>query len=162
METKYNNNNMHTDSLEIGVEFQDFVIELLANRLGLVLSIFQSKKYQYNMGETVQGVEIKYDARSTGDCTYYENDQTDNVVIEIGEKTNKGNLEFVNSGILRGDNTWIYIVGNYHQIWIFSKKMLLLLYKSGRYREVVTLPTVKNMMLPVLDADKYCAKKITF
>jgi hypothetical protein len=44
--------------------------------------------------------------------------------------------------------------------WIFSKKILQYLYKSGRYKEH-ELPTIKKFYLPITEADKYCAKKIT-
>lgn len=159
---KYNGNCVHEDSLNIGHEFQDFIIEYLVKNLGISISIFQSKKYQFNIGETVQGVEIKYDARSTGDCTYKECKATGNVGIEVAEKTKASNNNFIESGIYRNDNTWLYIVGNYNCAWIFSKNLLKILHKSNKYKTIETLPTMKSMLLPVTEADKYCAKKIIF
>lgn len=160
METNYKGNCVHNDTLSIGHEFQDFIIEYLCKNLGISISVFQSKKYQFNIGETVQGVEIKYDARSTGDCTYYECKPTGNVGIEVGEKTKEHNIVFVPSGIFRNDNTWLYIVGNYDMAWIFSKNILILLHNSNKYKVIQTLPTIKTMLLPIKDADNYCAKKI--
>lgn len=162
METKYKGNCVHTDSLQIGQEYQDFIIEYLCKNLGISISIFQSKKYQYNIGETVQGVEIKYDARSTGDCTYKECKATGNVGIEVAEKSRASNDNFVSSGIYRNDNTWMYIVGNYHCAWIFSKSILKILHKSDKYKTIDTLPTMRSMLLPIDEADKYCAKKLIF
>jgi hypothetical protein len=154
--------NNYVEKLEIGHEFQDFVIEKLIKELGIAISIFQSKKYQFNKGESLQGVEIKYDARSTGDCTYKECKKTGNVGIEVAEKTNKDNVNWVNSGIYRLDNSWLYIVGNYDCIWVFGKKHLILMHQKNIYKEYATLPTMKTMLLPIEDADKYCLKKIVF
>jgi hypothetical protein len=43
------------------------------------------------IGESLQGYEIKYDARSTGDCTHGYCKATNNVAIEVYEKTNANN-----------------------------------------------------------------------
>lgn len=156
----YVGNSTHENTLEIGHEFQDFVVEKLINELGISISIFQSKKYQFTKGESLQGVEIKYDARSTGDCTYKECKATNNVAIEVAEKSNKNNFNWIRSGIYRLDNSWLYIVGNYQNIWVFGKKHLVLMHQSGKYKEIQTLPTLKTMLLPIEYADKYCLKKI--
>jgi hypothetical protein len=158
----YQGNNSYVNSLEIGHEFQDFVVEKLAKQLGISISIFQSKKYQFTEGETLQGVEIKYDSRSTGDCTYKECTPTGNVGIEVSEKSNKNNLNWIPSGIYRRDNTWLYIVGNYQNIWIFGKKDLILLHEKNIYNVCQTLPTIKTMLLPISEADKLCLKKLIF
>jgi hypothetical protein len=160
--TFYSGNSVHTDTLSVGAQFQDFIMDQSIKKLGLALSIYQSKKYQYTYGESRQGFEIKYDARSTGDCTYYDNTATGNVGIEVAEKTHKQNYEWVPSGIYRNDNTWMYVVGNYHQAWFFSKKILKMLHESNRYRTCNTLPTIQTMLLPLEDADKYCAIKLQF
>lgn len=159
---KYEGNCIHSDTLNIGQEYQDYIVEYLSKNMGIAISLFQSKKYQYKIGETVQGVEIKYDARSTGDCTYNECKPSGNVGIEVAEKTKASNNNFIDSGIYRNDNTWLYIVGNYHCAWIFSKNLLRILHNSGKYKTIATLPTIKTMLLPIKDADKYCAKKLIF
>lgn len=156
----YQGNTTHQNTLEIGHEFQDFVVEKLIIELGISISIFQSKKYQFNKGESLQGVEIKYDARSTGDCTYKECKATGNVGIEVAEKTNKNLNYWVKSGIYRLDNSWLYIVGNYQNIWVFGKKHLVLMHQKNIFKEIETLPTIKTMLLPIKEADKYCLKKI--
>lgn len=155
-------NIIYNKNLNIGHEFQDFVVEKLAKELGVSVSIFQSKKYQFNRGESLQGVEIKYDARSTGDCTYKESVATWNIGIEVAEKTNSNNYNWIDSGIYRLDNSWIYIIGNYHQIWIFGKKDLIRFHKENKYYVRETLPTIKTMLMPVEDADEYCLKKLVF
>lgn len=148
-------NSGYDNSLEKGNMFEDFVcIELAKNNI--ILQNINSKKFQYETGENLQGFEIKYDARCTG-CN--NTMATNQLSIEIAEKSKADNIYFVPSGIYRSDNSWLYIQGNYHQFWIFSKSILILLHKTNRYKEH-ELPTVRKFYLPLLDADRYCAKKI--
>ena len=153
---------IHNNSLEVGQEFQDFIVEQLCLQAGVAVSIFQSKKYQYTRGESLQGVEIKYDARSTGCNKYRECKASGNVAIEVAEKARASNPIFAPSGIYRKDNTWLYVVGNYHQAWIFGKQTLIRAHKSGRYRTIPTLPTIQTMLLPIKVADVICEKKLLF
>lgn len=156
MEISYQEKNSgHKDSFEIGNQFQDFVCIELA-KYGLILQNINSKKFQYETGENLQGFEIKYDARCTGDNNTVATNQ---LSIEIAEKTKGTNDFYVPSGIYRGDNAWMYIQGNYQMFWIFPKKLLVLLHKMRKYQEH-ELPTIKKYYLPINDADKYCAKKI--
>lgn len=158
----YAGNTYHTNTLEIGQEFQDFIVERMAKDMGISISLYQSKKYQFDKGESLQGVEIKYDARSTGDCTYKQCKASGNVAIEVAEKSKPSMPSFTPSGIYRRDNTWLYIVGNYQCAWVFSKKTLQLMHASGIYNIAQTLPTLQTMLLPIADADKYCSKKLVF
>ena len=149
------NNSGHIDSFEVGNEFQDFVCIELAKQ-GIILQNINSKKFQFNVGENLQGFEIKYDARCTGDRGTIATNQ---LSIEIAEKTRADNSKFVPSGIYRNDNSWLYIQGNFKTFWIFSKKLLILLHFSRRYKEH-ELPTIKKFYLPLEDADRFCAKKV--
>ena len=149
------NNSGHIDSFEVGNEFQDFVCIELAKQ-GIILQNINSKKFQFNVGENLQGFEIKYDARCTGDRG---TTATNQLSIEIAEKTRADNSKFVPSGIYRNDNSWLYIQGNFKTFWIFSKKLLILLHFSRRYKEH-ELPTIKKFYLPLEDADSFCAKKV--
>jgi hypothetical protein len=156
MVTNYNEaNSGHSNSLEVGNQFEDFVCIELAKR-GIILQNIHSKKFQYNTGENLQGFEIKLDNRCTG-CN--NTAPTNQLSIEIAEKTKKENKDFVPSGIYRSDNSWLYIQGNYDVFWIFSKKMLKGLHKSNKYNEH-KLDTIVKFYLPIEDADKYCANKI--
>jgi len=158
METKYpKENSGHYDSFQKGQNFEDFVCIQLSKQ-NIILQNISSRKFQYETGENLQGFEIKYDARCTGDNG---TKATNRLSIEIAEKTKSENLIFVNSGIYRSDNSWLYIQGNYNTLWIFAKKILVLLHKSKRYEEA-ELPTVRKFYLPIEEADKYCAKKINF
>ncbi|MBK7381674.1 MAG: hypothetical protein IPJ03_22300 [Ignavibacteriales bacterium] len=154
---KYSEDNSgHKDSFEEGNMFQDFVCLELAKE-GIILQNINSKKFQYEVGENIQGFEIKVDNRFNG---YYpkEKPPTNQLSIEIAEKTRIELQNYTPSGIYRNDNSWIYIQGNPKCFYLFGKKLLRQLHKSGRYKEHI-LPTVKKFYLPLEDADKYCLRK---
>ena len=160
METspKYSQKNSgHKDSFEVGNHFQDFVCIELA-KCNIVMQNINSKKYQFEVGENLQGFEIKYDARCTGDGGTIA---TNRLSVEIAEKSNADNPNYIPSGIFRNDNSWLYIQGNFKEFWVFSKKFLISLYRTNKY-ELGKHPTIKTFYLPVEHADKYCCKKFTF
>lgn len=140
----------HGDSLEVGAEFLDFVMIQL-RRYGLYLQPLTSRKNQYEMGESLNGWEVKLDNRFT---------ETRRLSIEIAEKTRINNTEWTPSGIYRNDNTWLYIQGNFEYFYLFSKKWLLLLHNTNKYQVDERHPTVKKFYLPISDADKYCVLKV--
>lgn len=133
---------------EEAMEYQDFVVDLLIERYGIAVSNYSSKSYQYNCGESRQGVEIKLDKRII---------PKGNVSIEVFEKTKAENDLWVKSGILRDDNTWLYIQGNYDYIFIFSKKKLRSIYEE-EYIDLVWEPklTIKTFLLPFDKARDIC------
>lgn len=110
--------------LEIGNEFQDFVIAMLIKHKGIVLSNFSSQLFQYKIGEGYQGFEIKLDRRS---------EKGENLLIEIGERKSKDSEHWVDSGIYRNDNTDFYIVGNYKFFYVFDVKVLRKIHKNGDF-----------------------------
>jgi len=138
----------YKEKLEQGLEYQDFVVRILIQEIGLPLSMYNSRKYQWKYGENKQGIEIKFDDK-------YK--KTGNLYIEVAEKSNGNNLEYIPSGILRNDNTWLYLIGNYSIIYIFAKRILIGLYHSGKYRKV-EIPTSQGYLLSKEDAKKYVAK----
>lgn len=140
---------IHPDALQVGAEFLDFVTVTL-HGYGLYLQPFTSRKYQYNKGESLQGWEVKLDNR----CT-----ETGRLSIEIAEKTRADQATWTKSGIYRNDNTWLYIQGNYEMFYIFLKKFLISLHRTGRY-ETAEIPTLQKFYLPLSDADKYAYKII--
>ncbi|MEW6016479.1 MAG: hypothetical protein AB1760_00230 [Pseudomonadota bacterium] len=139
-------------SFEDGLEFQDFVADTLCRELGLAISNFSSRRYQYRFGENKQGIEIKLDRRML---------ETGNVSIEVGEKSRASNANYVPSGILRNDNSWLYVQGNREMFFIFSKKRLVDLYNTNRYR-VDELPTIRRFLMPLADAMKHAEKVMDF
>src|SRR5574342_801529 len=133
-----------------GVEFQDHVCIRLARR-GIILQNLASKKYQYSIGENLQGFEIKYDGRCTGDRG---TKATGRLSIEIAEKSSASNEEWVSSGIYRTDNAWLYIQGNYQCLWVFGKKQLRKWYEHYRPSYDESYGTVRKFYIELPDANK--------
>lgn len=140
----------YKEKLEQGTRYQDFISLVLINELGIALSCFNSREYQYKLGENRQGIEIKYDDmfKSTG-----------NIYIEVAEKSNPNNEVYVISGVMRVDNSWLYLIGDYETVFIFGKSTLRKLYKTGRFKEVKNL-TSKGFLLNKKQAIHYAEKII--
>lgn len=141
-----------TTVFEEALKFQDFVADLLLSELGFVISNYSSRYYQFNKGENRQGVEIKMDLRIL---------ETGNVSIEVAEKSRADIKVWTPSGIMREDNSWLYIQGNYNIVFIFGKTILRKLYLS-RYQNKVWEPkrTIRTFLLPISEAEKYALKVI--
>lgn len=137
---------------EEALSYQDWVTDLLIKELGFVISNYSSKYFQFNFGENRQGVEIKLDTRIL---------DTGNVSIEVAEKSRADIDKWTPSGIMRNDNTWIYIQGNYQIVFIFGKSILQGIYKSRYLDKVWTpKPTIKTFLMPIEEAEKYALKVI--
>ena len=155
-EPKYPDAKSHT-SFQDGLEFQDFVCERLAKH-GIVLQNLSSKKWQLSVGENLQGFEIKLDNR----CT-----DTGRLSIEIEEKSRQStSLLWTPSGILRDDNSWLYIQGNHRVLFIFAKRFLLRWYHHHEARGTLNMHeaygTVRAFYLPLDQAAEYAAKVLDF
>jgi len=140
-------NGYYQKKLAEAQEYQDFIMHQLYMR-GIVVLCFSSKKYQYAIGENIMGAEIKFQKRYKDYGSF---------AIEMEEKSNPANPNFVPSGIYRSDNSWLFIAGDYDTFYIFSTKYLRML--SSRYKPYEK-PTSKGFVLPVEEAEKYCLKKV--
>ncbi len=142
----------YKDRLKQGLKYQDFIMNLFADELGIIISIYTSREYQL-VGESMQGIEIKHDDQYA---------KTDNLYIEYAEKSNKDNREYIGSSILRKDNTWLWVIGNYKRVFIFAKKLLKRLYvgRDALKYQIVETETSRGYLLPHKDAVKYAAKII--
>ena len=139
----------YKEQLEKGLEYQDYVAEQLYS-IGLPLFNYSSRKFQIEYGENKLGVEIKYDMKF---------ETTRNLWIEISEKSNPSNNQYCLSGIYRKDNSWLYIIGNYKEIYIFPKVFLQKLHRANKYRIIENnTKTSRGFLLPRNDAEKYAAK----
>lgn len=141
-----------TASFQHGLEFQDYVCLQLA-RDNIILQNTASKLYQIQVGENLQGFEIKLDRR----CT-----ETGRLSIEVAEKRHAGMPNWTPSGIYRNDNTWLYIQGNYQVLYVFAVTYLRQLHKSGRCEEHEEHGTVRAFYIPLSKADKCAAKVYRF
>lgn len=135
-----------------GIEFQDYVCARMAEH-NIILQNFASKRYQLDIGENLQGWEIKLDRR----CT-----ETGRLSIEIAEKKDSRQPSWTSSGIFRNDNSWLYIQGNYDVLFIFGKMHLRRYYLQaqpethesyGTVRKFyIGLDLARRMALKVIDA----------
>jgi hypothetical protein len=140
-------------SFQDGLEFQDFVCAQLAKH-AVVLQNLASKKYQIEIGENLQGFEIKYDDW----CS-----KSGRVSIEIAEKSrNDPLLQWTPSGIYRNDNTWLYIQGNYSVLFIFAKRFLLNYFESKRPPVEEKRGTIQTFYIGNAVARKHAAKVLEF
>jgi hypothetical protein len=142
----------YSESLEKGLQYQDFVCSELYRR-GVPVVGFSSKKYQNKHGENLSGIEIKFDDRLK---------ETGNVYIEIAEKSHPNNPYFVPSGIYRSDNSWLYAIGNYEVIYIFAKNTLVRLHAQAVKRgyRTIKIPTSRGFLLSIPETEKYAAYTI--
>lgn len=129
--------------------FQDFVVDAAWSLLGLAIVQYSSKAYQQCVGESRTGVEIKFDEKFSA---------TGNLWIEIAEKAYPRGGNYVESGIYRNDNTWLYCIGNYDTIFFFSKTLLRGLYESGKWSRLEnSTKTSLGFLLRSAEAERYAA-----
>ena len=142
---KPNYNDYYKAQLEAGKEYQDFVIDVCWNVLGLAIVQYTSKMYQQHVGESRTGAEIKFN-RKYG--------QTGNLWIELEEKAEPRPGPYAISGINREDNTWLFITGDYDHIYLFGKRHLQALSKQRPHVENDTKTSV-GFLLRASEAEEY-------
>lgn len=144
--------------LKTSWEYQDFVcVELM--KLGIALNNIQSTKFQ-EQGENLFGMEIKYSNDIARKKVVY---------IETAEKSNPDNADYVPSGIYRSDNTWLYAVGDYAQMFIFSVTLLRIIDRAIDAGSFAACSRYENghgtslaYLMPLQVAHKWCAKHVHF
>ena len=135
--------------MESAGRFQDHVVRLLFERKGIVLSQFVSGKFQREVGETLQGWEIKNDEKFA---------TTRNLWIEVGEKAKPRDGDYFPSGIMRADNSWMYVIGDYTRVFIFAKRTLVLLAEAKRWPVIENnLKTSIGFLMPEASVKRYAA-----
>lgn len=138
------------ETFECGLEFQDFVCMTLA-RESIILQNLGSKLYQIQTGENLQGFEVKLDER----CT-----DTGRLSIEVAEKSRRDVPRWTPSGIMRDDNTWLYIQGNYHVLYVFARNWLVRYLNEKRPEVTDFNGTLRRFFLPLSVAETMAARVI--
>ena len=138
------NINYYTEKLKEGNEYENFVVNILKKH-DIKLTLTTTFEDQINIGETLEGYEIKFDDKLK---------ETGNLYIETEERTNK-EKQYVPSGIFRDDNTIKYVIGNYDIIFIFNKTILKDLYKIKKILENHR-ETSKGFLLSRSEGFGYC------
>lgn len=157
---KYGMTEYYKEKLEAGLEYQDFVADQLRKSDPcIILGAYSSRKYQNNFGESASGIEIKHDMRLK---------ETGNLYIEVAEKSKAELPEYTPSGIMRNDNTWLYLIGDYEQAFLFSKHQLKSIYADEKHyaQRGITkkqTPTSIGFVYPISSALKgMCLKHFVF
>ena len=145
-------NSPRSDSVQAGLEFQDYVADVLRNQMAMIVQNYSSKRFQYERGENPQGCEIKLDTRCAGPQSG-NNTPTHRLSIEVAEKTAIAK-EWVRSGIYTGST--FYAHGNRACFWLFSTRLLLLYVDSKKPCIEESHGTIRKFYMPVLTADKWC------
>ncbi len=89
-------------------------IDDLFRRHGYDIGLFYGKDQQYHQGETKAGIEIKCDMQLQ---------KTGNVYIEYQERMTKAG-EWVDSGILKPDQTKYFLIGTMEEFFILPREKL--------------------------------------
>ncbi|MEH7113374.1 hypothetical protein V7124_13460 [Neobacillus niacini] len=135
--------------LEQGHQFEVY-IDNQFKKMGLEIGLYYAKHEQYDKGESEKGLEIKFD-------NMWE--KTGNIYIEYQEKVHKDSQNWVNSGILKADNTIYYLIGTRKKIWILRKSDLLDIFKNWlndptKKWNFKQIGTSKGFVIPITEADK--------
>lgn len=149
---EYDNEDYYGKQLRDGVEYQDFVAHELCKR-GMPIVSYGSRKFQYDYGENMLGAEIKYDKKFR---------ETGNLYIETAEKSHPSNSRYVPSGVMREDNSWLFMIGDYRDLYIFPTNFLRKLIECKNWRFISDKPTSQGYLMPLADGNKYNIRKISF
>lgn len=144
-----------------GEEYQDFVMRELATKHGLFVGFYSSRKYQFKYGEGLSGIEVKFDEVSVGTGNWY---------IETEHKTSPSQPDWRPGGVMRDDNAFIYLIGNYHEAMMMSKRQLRLFieqrtpqYKAEHGIVFRELKTSRGWTFPIEYCKRFlCIKHLVF
>ena len=125
------------ENYEQALEYQDLATDILCDN-GYNVNCYCSKKWQYEKGESRNGIEIKNDKLVS---------QTGNLYIETHEKQKEA-TSWVKSGILREDNTKYWFIGDNKKAWFFRKTQLRALTNKKEFKRKET-PTSKGVLIPI-------------
>lgn len=126
----------------------ELYIEAIFRNKGIDIGLYYGKDEQYS-GESKVGIEIKNDK---------ESEMTGNLYIEYEERLNV-NRDFVDSGILKNDNTIYWAIGNYKFIF-FIKKCVLIDIMNNKYPDIkikhtsARRGTSKGYLLSIKDMER--------
>lgn len=142
---------------ERGKEYQDWLMRAVLP-YGLIIQCYSSRQYQYEHGESANGVEVKFDDNMA---------TTGNVFLEHHEKRNAENPNWVESGFLRKDSDH-YLIGNKTEAFLFSTKILRWIYEVcpaeffSEPDKHIRAGTSRGALMKKAVAEKMCCRHIRF
>lgn len=138
-------NSYYQEKLQLGFNFENYICQFFKNNYSFNIETYKTKEGQYNLGESIQGIEIKNDTLIS---------KTGNIYIELQEKKDSSQNIWINSGILKNDNTLFYLIGTEEKFYIFLKTDLLKLYQKGEYFKKIEIATSRGILLKVKEVEK--------
>ena len=111
----------YKQKLQESFDFENHIAKLLSEQYGLVLNPYLTPEGQYTEGENELGIEIKNDRLI---------EKYGNAYIEYAEKSKGTNTSYVNSGILKADNSIYFLIGTVDRFYIFRKTRLVQIFKE--------------------------------
>lgn len=136
---------MDGKSLEDTLIFQDYITDIMY-KTGIPINCYSSRKYNIEKGESIGRVEIKQDKKAK---------ETGNIYIEVAERQKSNTSSYVDSGIFRKDNTLFVLIGDYDEMWLFSKKQLQNIVKHNKEFKIVQTETSIGVLIPLSYLDKH-------
>lgn len=124
---KQNYQTIRKERTSKGKLFEQYVCREMLRRYGISIHVHDRKQDQYEIGESLEGYEIKFD-----DITA----TTGRLWIEIEEKASPRPGDYVRSGIFRRDNSKYYIIGDYDLFFVFWKEELIV-FLEGTKPEII-------------------------
>jgi hypothetical protein len=135
-----------------GESYQDKVARRIKQEFDYDIHFYASRRDQYEIGESAEGIEIKYDSWIS---------RSGRMSIEIAEKTRADLPEFTPSGIFRQDNTRYYLQGDDNHVWCFVKTALQEHYRTSKPETIDNNPpTIRKFYISVAQADSLAWKKV--
>ena len=148
----------YATDLQRGLEYQDYVFDQLRcmDGMPIFLGAYSSVKYQCRKGESPSGIEIKYDAKFR---------KTGNFFIETAEKSYAYQSVFKPSGVMSDDNSWLFLIGDYDEAFIFPKTLLrAFCIPNNPDIKFCEIDTAQGYLFPIdyVKRKSLCAKHIFF
>lgn len=139
----YGNYGGYSAMYAAGREYEDFVQGWLLRERGVTVTYYRTQREQYEIGESVEGYEVKYDSR----CW-----DSKRLSIEVAEVA--GGEGLVPSGINRDDNTIYYCQGSYRVLFVFRKAALIEWQRERDPETTIKFGTIKTFYLPFDEAER--------
>jgi hypothetical protein len=140
------------EQLAKGESYQDKVARRIKQEFDYDIHFYKSKRDQYEIGESAEGIEIKYDSWIS---------RSGRMSIEVAEKTRADLPEFTPSGIFRQDNTRYYLQGDDNFVWCFAKIVLQEYYRINKPKTIDdNPPTIRKFYISIAQADALAWRKV--
>jgi len=124
--------------LEVGQRFESFVLSQFASRYGAILTPCHTIDSQRRYGDTVFGLEIKFDRKLH---------LTRNLCIETSSKKDRDQPTFSPDSIFSLSSAWLYGIGDTNEFYIFTTRALRTFAMSDQFAKYAN-ETSRGFLIP--------------